>query len=335
MADPEFRLYNTLTRRIEPVTPEDGQTVRSYTCGPTVYRPAHLGNFRNFLFEDLLLRGMARRGSKVFHAMTPTEVDGKIMTSESERGLTIGAVTAPITETFHKDRAFLRSEDAELYPKATEHIPEMIGVVEKLMHKKLAYLADDGSVYFAIDKFKDYGKLSRLDTREVKAGARVMQDDYSKENAQDFALWKAAKPEDEASGAAWNSPWGRGRPGWHLECSAMAIKYLGDTLDIHCGGVDLIFPHHEDEIAQSEGATGVQFSRVWCHGEFLLTEGVKMAKRIGNVTNVDGLREAGISPWAFRHFVFSTHYRKQQNLTEEALEASVSAVRRVDEFADR
>ena len=335
MADPEFRLYNTLTRRIEPFAPEDGQTVRMYTCGPTVYRPAHLGNFRTFLFEDLLRRVMALRGWKLFQVMNLTDVDDKIIKSASERGLSIGEVTAPVTEVFHRDRAFLRIEDAELYPKATDHIPEMIGIVERLVERKLAYLADDGTVYFAIDKFKDYGKLSRLDTREVKAGARVMQDDYSKENAQDFALWKAAKPEDEATGAAWDSPWGRGRPGWHLECSAMAMKYLGETLDIHCGGIDLIFPHHEDEIAQSEGATGKPFSRFWCHGEFLLTDGTKMAKRLGNVATVQDLRDQGVPAAAFRHFVFSTHYRKQLNMSGDALEASIEGVRRIADFAER
>jgi cysteinyl-tRNA synthetase len=211
----------------------------------------------------------------------------------------------------------------------------MIGIVQRLVEKKLAYLADDKSVYFAIDKFKGYGKLSRLDTREVKAGARVMQDDYSKENAQDFALWKAAKPEDEATGAAWDSPWGRGRPGWHLECSAMAMKYLGETLDIHCGGIDLIFPHHEDEIAQSEGATGKPFSRFWCHGEFLLTDGSKMAKRLGNVATVQDLRDHGVPAAAFRHFVFSTHYRKQLNMSGDAIEASMEGVRRIADFAQR
>jgi cysteinyl-tRNA synthetase len=335
MADTEFRLYNTLSRKIESFAPEDGKTVRLYTCGPTVYRPAHLGNFRTFLFEDLLRRVIMLRGWKPFQVMNLTDVDDKIIKSASERGLSIDEVTAPITEIFHKDRAFLRIEDAELYPKATDHIPEMIGIVERLVERKLAYLADDGSVYFAIDKFKGYGKLSRLDTREVKAGARVMQDDYSKENAQDFALWKAAKPEDEATGAAWDSPWGRGRPGWHLECSAMAMKYLGETLDIHGGGIDLIFPHHEDEIAQSEGATGKPFSRFWCHGEFLLTDGTKMAKRLGNVATVQDLRDEGVPAAAFRHFVFSTHYRKQLNLSGDALEASIEGVRRIGDFAAR
>jgi len=335
MADPEFRLYNTLTRRIDPFTPEDGRTVRMYACGPTVYKPAHLGNFRTFLFEDLLRRVIALRGWKLYQVMNLTDVDDKIIKAASERGVSIGEVTAPVTEAFHRDRAFLRIEDAELYPKATNHIPEMIDIVKRLVERKLAYVADDGSVYFAIDKFKDYGKLSRLDTREVKAGARVMQDDYSKENAQDFALWKAAKPEDEASSAAWDSPWGRGRPGWHLECSGMAMKYLGETLDIHCGGIDLIFPHHEDEIAQSEGATGKPFSRFWCHGEFLLTDGSKMAKRLGNVSTVQDLRDQGVPAAAFRHFVFSTHYRKQLNMSSDALEAAMEGVRRIADFAAR
>jgi cysteinyl-tRNA synthetase len=335
MPAPDFRLYNTLTRKIESFSPEDGETVRIYTCGPTVYRPAHLGNFRTFLFEDLLRRVIALRGWKIFQVMNLTDVDDKIIKAASERGISIEEVTEPITKIFHADRAFLRIQDAELYPKATDHIPEMIAIVERLIERKLAYLADDGSVYYAIDKFKGYGKLSRLDTREVRTGARVIQDDYSKENAQDFALWKAAKPEDEATGAAWDSPWGRGRPGWHLECSAMAMRYLGETLDIHCGGIDLIFPHHEDEIAQSEGATGKTFSRFWCHGEFLLTDGSKMAKRLGNVATVQDLRDHGVPAAAFRHFVFSTHYRKQLNLSSDALEASIEGVRRIADFAER
>ena len=331
----DFRLYNTLTRSIESFAPADGKTVRIYACGPTVYKPAHLGNFRTFLFEDLLRRVIALRGWKVNQVMNLTDVDDKIIKGAAERGIKIGDVTAPVTETFHADRAFLRIQDAELYPKATDHIPEMIAIVEKLVARNLAYVADDKSVYFAIDRFKGYGKLSRLDTREVKAGARVIQDDYTKENAQDFALWKSAKPEDEATGAAWDSPWGRGRPGWHLECSAMAMKYLGETLDIHAGGIDLIFPHHEDEIAQSEGATGKPFARFWCHGEFLLTDGSKMAKRLGNVATVQDLREQGVPAAAFRHFVFSTHYRKQLNMSGDALMASIEGVRRIRDFAER
>ena len=332
---PDFRLYNTLTRTTEPFAPSDGKTVRMYTCGPTVYNPAHVGNFRTFLFEDLLRRALRLNGWNVNQVMNLTDVDDKIIKRASEQGKTITEVTEPIVEIFHRDRKFLRIEDAEQYPKATTHIAEMIALVESLVKKGLAYKADDGSVYFAIGKFPGYGKLSRLDTREIQSGARVAQDDYTKENAQDFALWKAAKDEDEKAGAAWDSPWGRGRPGWHLECSAMAMKYLGETLDIHGGGVDLVFPHHEDEIAQSEGATGKEFSRFWCHGEFLLTDGTKMAKRVGNVANVEDLREQGIPAAAFRHFVFSTHYRKQLNMSPEAIEASVEGVRRVGEFAER
>jgi cysteinyl-tRNA synthetase len=262
-------------------------------------------------------------------------VDDKIIARSAALGKTIREVTEPITEIFHRDREFLRIEAAEVYPKATEHIPEMIALIERLMSRGLAYQAEDSSVYFAIARFPGYGKLSRLDTRQIRAGARVAADDYNKEDVRDFALWKSAKPEDERTGAAWDSPWGRGRPGWHLECSAMAKRYLGDTLDLHAGGVDLIFPHHEDEIAQSEGANGVPFARMWSHGEFLLTEGAKMAKRVGNVAGVEDLRAAGISAAAVRHFMFSVHYRKQLNLAEESLEASTNAVRRVGDFAER
>ncbi|MGQ0537711.1 MAG: cysteine--tRNA ligase [Gemmatimonadaceae bacterium] len=328
-------LYNSLTRAVEPFVPADGETVRMYTCGPTVYNPAHIGNFRTFLFEDLLRRVLRLNGWQVVQVMNITDVDDKIIKRAYERKKQIAEVTEPVTAIFHADREYLRIEEAEHYPKATTHIPEMIALVERLLEKGIAYVADDRSVYFAIDRFPPYGRLSRLDRRELKTGARVAQDDYTKENAQDFALWKAAKPEDEAAGAAWDAPFGRGRPGWHLECSAMAMKYLGETLDIHAGGIDLVFPHHEDEIAQSEAATGKPFARFWAHGEFLLVDGSKMAKRVGNVANVQDLRDQGISAAALRHFVFSTHYRKQINLSAPALEASLEAVRRVGEFKHR
>jgi cysteinyl-tRNA synthetase len=331
----DFRLYNTLTRRVEPFAPADGRTVRMYTCGPTVYNPAHLGNFRTFLFEDLMRRAFVLRGWQVNQVMNLTDVDDKIIKRAREQGKTIGEVTAPVVDIFHRDREFLRIQPAEHYPRATDFIPQMIALVERLLARGVAYQAEDGSVYFAIRRFPGYGKLSRLDTREVKSGARVLQDDYTKENAQDFALWKAAKPEDEGAGAAWDSPWGRGRPGWHLECSAMAMDLLGETLDLHGGGIDLIFPHHEDEIAQSEAATGKPFARLWSHGAFLLTDGAKMAKRVGNVLTVAALREAGVSAAALRHFVFNTHYRKELNLSDEALEASLQGVRRVGDFHDR
>jgi cysteinyl-tRNA synthetase len=332
---PDLRLYNTLSRQVEPFAPADGQTVRMYTCGPTVYNPAHLGNFRTFLFEDLMRRVLALRGWTVHQVMNLTDVDDKIIKRAREQGKSITEVTEPVIEIFHRDREYLRIQKAEDYPKATDFIPQMVALVQRLVERGVAYQAEDGSVYFAIDRFPGYGKLSRLDTREVKSGARVLQDDYSKENAQDFALWKAAKDEDEATGAAWDSPWGRGRPGWHLECSAMAMDLLGETLDLHCGGIDLVFPHHEDEIAQSEAATGKPFARVWCHGAFLLTEGAKMAKRVGNVSTVQGLRADKVSSAALRHFVFNTHYRKELNLSPEALEASTEAVRRVGDFYAR
>ncbi|HJQ19977.1 MAG TPA: cysteine--tRNA ligase [Gemmatimonadaceae bacterium] len=334
-AAPEVRLYNTLTRTVEAFAPADGATVRMYSCGPTVYNPAHLGNFRTFLFNDLLRRTFALRGWNVRQVMNLTDVDDKIIKRAHEQKQSISEITRPVTDVFFADRDYLRIQPAEVYPKATDYIPQMIDLVRRLIDRKVAYLADDGSVYFAIGRFPQYGRLSRLDTREVKAGARVAQDDYTKEHAQDFALWKAAKSEDESTGAAWDSPWGRGRPGWHLECSAMAMDLLGDTLDLHTGGIDLVFPHHEDEIAQSEAATGKPFSRVWCHGAFLLTDGAKMAKRLGNVFTVKELRERKVPAAAIRHFVFTTHYRKELNLSDEALEASIEAVRRIGEFAER
>jgi cysteinyl-tRNA synthetase len=330
-----FTLFNTLTRRAEPFAPADGSTVRMYTCGPTIYNPAHLGNFRTFIFEDLLRRALRLAGWNVVQVMNLTDVDDKIITRAAATGQTIRQVTDPIEVIFHADREFLRIQAAEHYPRATDFIPEMIELVERLLANGVAYRADDGSVYFAINKFAGYGKLSRLDTREIKSGARVAQDEYSKDNAQDFALWKAAKPEDEAAEAAWDAPFGRGRPGWHLECSAMAMKLLGETIDLHAGGIDLVFPHHEDEIAQSEAATGKTFARCWCHGEFLLVDGSKMAKRIGNVANVQDLRDQGISAAAVRHFFFTTHYRKQLNMSADGIEASIEAVRRIGTFADR
>lgn len=332
---PEFRLYNSLSRAIEPFAPADGATVRMYACGPTVYNPAHLGNFRTFLFADLLRRTLRLAGWRVNQVMNLTDVDDRIIKRATEQGKTIREVTDPVVATFMADRQYLRIEAVEHYPRATDFIVEMIDLVRRLEQKGVAYKAEDGSVYFAIGKFPGYGRLSGLDTRELKTGARVAQDDYAKENAQDFALWKAATPEDERCGAAWDSPWGRGRPGWHLECSAMAMNILGETLDIHTGGVDLQFPHHENEIAQSEAATGKPFARFWCHGEFLLTDGAKMAKRVGNVQSVQDLRDQEVSAAAVRHFVFSTHYRKQLNLSGVALEASIEAVRRVEDFSER
>jgi cysteinyl-tRNA synthetase len=332
---PDFRLFNTLTRSIEPFAPADGRTVKLYACGPTIYNVAHLGNFRTFLFVDVLVRALRLAGWQVQLVMNLTDIDDKIIRKAVATGVTIGDVTRPFGELFHTHRRYLRIEDASVYPEATAHIPEMIAIIDTLLANGTAYRADDGSVYFAIDRFDGYGRLSQLDTRSLQSGARVAQDEYAKENAQDFALWKAVKPEDEQVGAAWDAPFGRGRPGWHIECSAMAMKYLGETLDLHAGGIDLIFPHHEDEIAQSEAATGKPFARCWCHGEFLLTDGAKMAKRVGNVTTVAGLQDEGIPGVVYRHLVFSAHYRTQLNLTDDSFDQSRAAVRRVSAFADR
>lgn len=336
-----LRLYNTLTRRIEPFTPLAPPRVSMYTCGPTVWNFAHIGNFRTFLFEDLLRRWLEASGYEVLHLMNLTDVDDRIIREAGARGVSIRDFTAPFAEAFFEDCRFLRIRPAHVYPKATDFIPAMIRLVEDLLGKGIAYRGEDGSIYFSIDRFPAYGRLSRLDRRELKAGARVASDEYAKEDARDFALWKAARPEDEAVGAAWDAPFGRGRPGWHLECSAMALELLAerwgtDVLDIHAGGVDLIFPHHEDEIAQSCAYTGrPEFARVWLHGEFLNVRGVKMSKRFGNITTARDLREDGVDAGAIRLLVFQTHYRQRLDLTDEALAAAREGARRIGTFARR
>jgi cysteinyl-tRNA synthetase len=332
-------LYNTLTRRIDPVVPLAPPRVTVYTCGPTVWNYAHIGNFRTFLFEDLLRRHLKQSGYDVFQIMNLTDVDDRIIKEAGKAGKTIAEHTAPFVTAFHEDRRFLRIEDAELYPRATESIPAMIELVGRLLEKGIAYKADDGSVYFGIQRFPPYGRLSQLDRRELKVGARVASDEYAKDNPSDFALWKRATSEDEKVGAAWDAPFGRGRPGWHLECSAMSLDAIARfgvaTLDVHCGGVDLIFPHHEDEIAQSEAATGQPFARHWVHGAFLNVKGTKMSKRYGNFLTVRDLAEQGVDPGAFRHLVFSTHYRKELDVNDDAFQAARQGARRLREFRQR
>ncbi|HYF39200.1 MAG TPA: cysteine--tRNA ligase [Gemmatimonadales bacterium] len=338
-----LRLYNTLTRQAEAFEPLQPGRVSLYTCGPTVYNYAHIGNFRTFLFEDLLRRWLEASGYEVFHIMNLTDVDDRTIAAAREKGLSLRDHVQHFIEAFHEDRHYLRIKDASVYPRATEYIGAMVALVEGLLKKGVAYKGEDGSVYFSIARFPEYGRLSRLDTRELKTGAsaRVSSDEYAKEDARDFALWKAAKPEDEAVGAAWEAPFGRGRPGWHLECSAMALALIGgqwgtDILDIHAGGVDLIFPHHEDEIAQSCAYTGRnQFARFWLHGEFLNIRGAKMSKRFGNITTPRDLREDGVDPGAIRLLMFQTHYRQKLDLTDEALTAAQEASRRLGEFQNR
>jgi cysteinyl-tRNA synthetase len=338
-----LRLYNTLSRKVEPFEPLHPGRVSLYTCGPTVYNYAHIGNFRTFLFEDLLRRWLEASGYDVFHVMNLTDVDDKTIKGASEAGKPLREYVQHYIDAFHEDRRYLRIKDASVYPRATDYIGPMVAMVEGLLKKGVAYKGEDGSVYFSISRFPAYGRLSRLDSRELKAGAgdRVSSDEYSKEDVRDFALWKAVKPEDEKVGAVWDAPFGRGRPGWHLECSAMALALVGghwgiDVLDIHAGGVDLIFPHHEDEIAQSCAYTGKkEFARYWVHGEFLDIEGTKMSKRYGNILTPRDLREDDVPAEAVRLLMFGTHYRKKLDWSDDALAAAREGSHRLGEFQGR
>jgi cysteinyl-tRNA synthetase len=338
-----LHLYNTLTRRVEPFVPLQPGRVTLYTCGPTVYNYAHLGNFRTFLFEDLLRRWLEASGYDVFHVMNLTDVDDKTIAGATAAGQPLRSYVQRYIDAFHEDRRYLRIRDATVYPRATDYIPAMIALIEGLLDKGVAYRGEDGSVYFAIARYPAYGTLSRLDRRELRAGAseRVSADEYAKEDVRDFALWKAARPEDEAVGAVWDAPFGRGRPGWHLECSAMALELIRqhsgtDVLDIHAGGVDLIFPHHEDEIAQSCAYTGqALFARYWVHGEFLNIRGEKMSKRFGNITTARDLREDGVDAGAIRLLMCQAHYRQRLDLSDEALASAREGSRRLGEFQNR
>jgi cysteinyl-tRNA synthetase len=335
-----LQLYNTLTRSVEPFVPLHPPRVTLYTCGPTVWNYAHIGNFRTFLFQDVLRRWLERSGYDVLHIMNLTDVDDRTIKAAAAAGKSLSAHTEPFTQAFFEDRDFLRIRPAHVYPRATTSIPAMVRLVQQLLDKGVAYKGEDGSVYFAIDRFPTYGRLSRLDTREIKVGARVASDEYAKENPSDFALWKKADALDEQVGAAWDAPFGRGRPGWHLECSAMSLDEIGrrfgvQTLDIHAGGVDLIFPHHEDEIAQSEAVTGQPFARVWLHGAFLNVRGTKMSKRYGNFLTARDLKEGEVDPGAIRLLTFQTHYRKELEYNDDALAGAREMSRRFGAFRDR
>jgi len=333
-------LYNTLSRRVEPFAPLAPPRVTLYTCGPTVWNYAHIGNFRTFLFEDLLRRYLAYSGYDVFHIMNLTDVDDRTIKAAGTAGKRLDEHTAPFVQAFFEDRDYLRITPAHVYPRATQSVPAMIRLVERLLERGVAYKGEDGSIYFAIAKFPGYGRLSRLDTRELKIGARVASDEYAKDDPRDFALWKKAEPVDEQVGAAWDAPFGRGRPGWHLECSAMSLEQIekccrAETLDLHAGGVDLIFPHHEDEIAQSEAATGKPFARFWLHGEFLNVRGTKMSKRFGNFLTARDLRDQGVDAAAVRLLFWQTHYRKALDFTDEALAGAGAGVKRLGESHGR
>ena len=325
-----LKLTNTLTGATENFTPADGTTVRMYTCGPTVHDFAHIGNFRTYVFEDVLRRHLKSKW-KLVHVMNITDIDDKIMRKAAEQGIDIRVYTAPYTAAFFEDSARLRIEKPDVITVATDYIPEMIDLVERLLANGHAY-REGNSIYFRISSFPAYGRLSRLDRRELKVGARIDADEYEKEQPNDFVLWKAPKDDTEPR---WDAPFGTGRPGWHLECSAMAMKQLGETLDIHCGGVDNIFPHHENEIAQSESATSKPFARMWVHGEHLLIEGEKMAKSKGNFYTLRDLLEKGFSAQAIRYLLLSVQYRKQLNFTMDGLAQAQHSLDRIREFVFR
>ena len=325
--------FNTLTRRKEKFIPIEKGKVRMYTCGPTVYDYAHIGNFRAFLFEDLLKRWLEFRGYKVTHVMNITDVDDKTIRASQKQQIPLEKYTEHFTNAFFEDIKAINIKLADYYPKATDHIAEMVALVKKLMQKSYAYKSQDGSIYYAIRKFRNYGKLSHIKPAELQAGARVRTDEYTKEEAQDFALWKAWTLED--GDVFWETELGKGRPGWHIECSAMSMSYLGETFDIHCGGIDNMFPHHENEIAQSEAATGRKFVNYWLHNEHLLVEGRKMAKKFGNFYTLRDLLMKGFDPITIRYLLLSTHYRAQFNFTFEALEAAGAAVERLRNFTRR
>jgi cysteinyl-tRNA synthetase len=326
-----FAFYDTLRRERVAFAPLEPGRVRMYTCGPTVHDYAHIGNLRTFLFEDLLRRVLEARGYRVTQVMNLTDVDDKIIQKARAAGETIAEFTRRYTEAFFQDLETLRVERAEHYPTATGHIDAMVELVKRLEARGHTYRTDDGSIWFRIATFPGYGKLSRIDLSGMRDGARVESDEYDKEDPKDFALWKAAKPGEEA----WDTELGRGRPGWHIECSAMSMAYLGETFDLHTGGVDNVFPHHENEIAQSEAATGRPFARGWLHAEHLIVDGQKMAKSLGNFFTLRDLLERGYAPRAIRYLLLSVHYRQQLNFTFAGLEQAAASIERLSDFVRR
>ena len=326
----EIRLHNTLTGMTGPFVPLRPGEVRVYTCGPTVYDFAHIGNFRTFVFQDILRRYFGTQGYRVTQVMNLTDVDDRIIANAAAAGVPIREYTEKYVQAFYADCKAMRLEPPEHSVRATEHIEDMVALIERLQEKGFTY-ASEGSIYFRIAKFPAYGKLSKVDLSGIQAGARVDVDRYDKENARDFALWKAPKPGEHF----WETRIGPGRPGWHIECSAMAMKYLGETLDIHTGGVDLAFPHHENEIAQSEAATGKPFVRCWLHAEHLLVEGEKMSKSAGNFYTLRDLFSKGHKPSSLRFLLASVPYRRQLNFTFDGLRQAASSVERLRNFARR
>jgi cysteinyl-tRNA synthetase len=325
-----LRLYNTLAGRVEEFHPLEDARVRIYTCGPTVYNFGHIGNYRTFVFQDILRRHLKYRGYEVIQVMNLTDVDDKIIRDARAAGVPIREFTAKYIEAFRVDRNLLKLDEVEFLVRATDHISDMVELVQILERKGYAYRSD-GSVYFRVSAFPGYGKLSKISLSGNRAGARVDADEYEKADARDFVLWKAAKEGEDF----WETPLGPGRPGWHLECSVMAMKYLGPTLDIHSGGTDLVFPHHENEIAQSEAATGKPFARFWLHGEHLIVNGQKMSKSLGNFFTLRDLIARGYKPTAVRYLLASVPYRKPLNFTFEGLEQAQQSLERLRNFRQR
>ena len=319
-----IRLHNTLGRRIVELAPLEPGHVRMYTCGPTVYNVVHIGNLRTFLFEDVLRRHLLARGFRVTQIMNLTDVDDKTIRGAREEGLSLQDFTAKYVEAFFRDIRRLNIQAAEAYPRATDHVPEMIAMIETLRERGHTY-ESEGSVYFRISTYPDYGKLSQIDLSQMRRGERVADDEYEKEDVKDFALWKGSKPGEPS----WPSPFGEGRPGWHIECSAMSMKYLGRHFDIHTGAVDNIFPHHENEIAQSEAATGEPFVETWLHAEHLVVDGEKMSKSKGNFYTLDDVLARRDDPAAVRYLFLSVPYRRKLNFTWDALSGAAAAVDRI------
>ncbi|MDD2478835.1 MAG: cysteine--tRNA ligase [Victivallaceae bacterium] len=325
-----IKFFNTLGRRQEEFKPLKNGEVKMYTCGPTVYNYAHIGNFRAYMFEDLLRRTLKYFGYKVTQVMNLTDVDDKTIRDSREQEMMLNDFTAIYKKAFFEDLKILDIEPAEFYPAATEHIPEMIAMIQVLMDKGFAYQAEDKSIYFSIAKSPDYGKLSKVDLENQRPGARIKSDEYAKDSVADFALWKAW---DENDGAVkWDSPWGAGRPGWHVECSAMSMKYLGKTFDIHTGGIDNMFPHHEDEIAQSEAANDCRYVNYWLHCEHLIINGEKMSKSEGNFYTLRDLTQKGFSGTEMRWVLLGTHYRKRLNFSFDACEQARMHLKRFNDF---
>ena len=325
-----LKFHNTLSGKLETFEPLEEGKVKFYMCGPTVWDFAHIGNFRSFTFADVLQRYLKFKGYDVNYVMNLTDVDDRIINESNKKGISIQEMTEPFTVAFNEDMAALGNQTPDVQPKATEHIQEMIEIIQKLLDNDKAY-ESDGSIYFRITAFKDYGKLSKINFEgNIEGGSdRIDTDKYEKEDARDFALWKLVG-EDEKPG--WDAPFGRGRPGWHIECSAMSMKYLGETFDIHAGGVDLQFPHHENEIAQSEGSTGKLFSKYWLHGEFLKIDNDAMSKSLGNAFTFRDMREKGFSALAIRYLLISVPYRRQLNFTFDGLKGAETAVERLRQF---